>query len=54
MTSRIRSGTVRVNGAEPPVHAPLGGYKRSGIGRKLGPEGLAAYLETKVVADPRL
>ncbi|GAA4085342.1 aldehyde dehydrogenase family protein [Actinomadura miaoliensis] len=50
MASRIRSGTVRVNGAEPPVHAPLGGYKRSGIGRELGPEGLAAYLETKVVA----
>ena len=31
---------------------PFGGYKRSGIGRELGPHALDAYLETKtVIAD---
>jgi acyl-CoA reductase-like NAD-dependent aldehyde dehydrogenase len=29
--------------------APFGGVKNSGIGRELGSEGLAAYLETKAV-----
>jgi betaine-aldehyde dehydrogenase len=32
--------------------APFGGYKSSGIGRELGPEGLAAYLELKQVNLP--
>ncbi|WP_433242561.1 aldehyde dehydrogenase family protein [Actinomadura nitritigenes] len=50
IAAQIRSGTVRVNGAEPPVTAPLGGFRRSGIGRELGPEGLAHYVEHKVVA----
>lgn len=29
------------------LHAPFGGWKQSGIGRELGPEGLEAYLEPK-------
>ncbi|HEV7725628.1 MAG TPA: aldehyde dehydrogenase family protein [Modestobacter sp.] len=28
---------------------PTGGYKQSGWGRELGPEGLEGYLETKSV-----
>ncbi len=32
--------------------APFGGYKESGIGRELGPEGLAGYLEYKSVSLP--
>jgi len=28
---------------------PFGGYKRSGIGREMGHEGLKLYLETKNV-----
>lgn len=46
----IKAGTVHLNGADTPVHAPLGGFRHSGIGRELGPEGLAAYQEIKVVA----
>ena len=31
------------------LQAPFGGWKMSGIGRELGPEGLDAYLEQKLV-----
>ncbi|RVJ83460.1 aldehyde dehydrogenase family protein [Sinorhizobium medicae] len=32
--------------------APFGGFKESGIGREGGPEGLAAFLETKAALFP--
>lgn len=50
LASGLKAGTVRINGAATPVHAPAGGFKHSGIGRELGPEGIAAYQEIKVVA----
>ncbi len=51
---RIRTGTVTVNGGIPPhPRAPFGGFKQSGLGRELGPEGLRAYLEPKTIAYPR-
>jgi aldehyde dehydrogenase (NAD+) len=46
---RVRAGQVHVNGYGTSPGQPFGGYKMSGIGRKGGPEGLSAYLETKVV-----
>lgn len=50
VAARLRAGRVGIN-----VHGlshvamPTGGYKQSGWGRELGPEGLANFLETKSV-----
>lgn len=50
---RIRTGTVNVNGgAFLGGDAPFGGYKQSGVGREMGPEGFEEYLETKTIAYP--
>ncbi|WP_116365889.1 aldehyde dehydrogenase family protein [Parahaliea mediterranea] len=48
---RLRSGTVCVNGGNfYSADAPFGGYKHSGVGREMGPEGFEEYLETKTIA----
>ena len=48
---RLRCGTVTVNGGNYySPDAPFGGYKQSGIGREMGPEGFEEYLETKTIA----
>ncbi|RCG32166.1 aldehyde dehydrogenase family protein [Sphaerisporangium album] len=48
---RVRTGTYGVNMMNTmDPSTPFGGYKASGIGRELGPEGLAAYLEYKSIA----
>ncbi|MFI5619988.1 aldehyde dehydrogenase family protein [Streptomyces sp. NPDC051567] len=44
---RMETGQVDINGGRFNVLAPFGGHKRSGIGRELGPHGLAEYLQTK-------
>lgn len=51
LARRIRAGTVNVNGGNfYGPDAPFGGYKQSGIGREMGPEGFEEYLETKTIA----
>ncbi|GGQ67155.1 aldehyde dehydrogenase family protein [Streptomyces flaveolus] len=48
VAAALRLGTVWINDYHPYVpQAEWGGYKQSGVGRELGPAGLAEYRETK-------
>lgn len=50
---RLRTGSVAVNGSHPPFPlVPFGGFKESGLGRELGPEGLANFLEARSIGLP--
>ncbi|MGI5249453.1 aldehyde dehydrogenase family protein [Actinacidiphila glaucinigra] len=44
---RMDTGQVDINGGRFNPLAPFGGCKQSGVGRELGPHGLAEYLQTK-------
>ncbi|WP_436778250.1 aldehyde dehydrogenase [Yinghuangia sp. YIM S09857] len=46
---QVETGTIGVNDYSIDAGAPFGGVKASGIGRELGPEGLAAFTVTKSV-----
>ncbi|GHB73992.1 aldehyde dehydrogenase [Streptomyces viridiviolaceus] len=49
---RIRTGTVELNGHGVGFHAPIGGFKCSGIGREAGLEGFDSYVELKSYGLP--
>jgi acyl-CoA reductase-like NAD-dependent aldehyde dehydrogenase len=50
---RVRTGSIAVNGSYPPFPlVPFGGFKESGLGRELGPEGLAGFLEPRSIGLP--
>ncbi|WP_199552248.1 aldehyde dehydrogenase family protein [Streptomyces sp. N35] len=57
MARRMRHGTVWINDFHPYLpQAEWGGFGKSGVGRELGPTGLAEYRETKHIyqnLDPR-
>jgi betaine-aldehyde dehydrogenase len=46
---RIRTGTIGLNSYRVDLKCPFGGYKASGIGREMGVEGFANFLETKTI-----
>ena len=53
LASRVRTGCVAVNsGMIVDLRSPFGGFKKSGIGRELGPEGLACYTEYQSIILP--
>jgi betaine-aldehyde dehydrogenase len=53
VASRVRTGTCAINsGIIVDPKSPFGGFKSSGIGREMGPEGLAAFLETRTLVLP--
>ena len=43
---------MSINGFILDFNCPFGGFKASGLGRELGPEGLGAYLEYKTISFP--
>nr|MDT0664402.1 aldehyde dehydrogenase family protein [Micromonospora sp. DSM 115978] len=50
---RMRTGSVAVNGSYPPFPlVPFGGFKQSGLGRELGPDGLRSFLEARSIGLP--
>lgn len=53
MARRIRAGSVALNGGTGTMsYAPIGGYKRSGIGREYGPHWLREYQHEKSIFYP--
>jgi acyl-CoA reductase-like NAD-dependent aldehyde dehydrogenase len=49
---RIVTGSVGINGYQIDMGSPFGGVKASGMGRELGPEGLAAFQTLKSIYRP--
>tara|TARA_R110000772_G_scaffold121337_6_gene227655 strand:- start:1552 stop:2442 length:891 start_codon:yes stop_codon:yes gene_type:complete len=55
MALEVRTGLMWLNGGsggDMSVHAPFGGYKRSGFGREYGPGWLNEYMAEKVLSFP--
>jgi acyl-CoA reductase-like NAD-dependent aldehyde dehydrogenase len=50
---RMRTGSIAINGTYPPFPlVPFGGFRESGLGRELGPEGLQSFLEPRSIGLP--
>lgn len=52
VAARLDSGTVNINGGYMAAGSPFGGYKRSGIGREGGQEGIRDFQQIKLIAMP--
>jgi len=49
LARRVQTGSIGINHYFLDPAAPFGGVKASGIGRELGPEGLAAYFQLQTI-----
>jgi betaine-aldehyde dehydrogenase len=53
VAARVRTGVVAINSAMIlDFNSPFGGFKKSGIGRELGPEGIAPWTELQSIILP--
>ena len=53
VAARVRTGVVAINGSMIlDFNSPFGGFKKSGIGRELGPEGITPYTELQTIILP--
>jgi acyl-CoA reductase-like NAD-dependent aldehyde dehydrogenase len=54
MAQQIRAGQVWINGGMGNLYVkvPYGGYKRSGLGREMGPEWLREFMQQKAIVFP--
>lgn len=53
LAAQVRTGSVTINSSMIlDMKAPFGGFKSSGIGRELGPEGIAPYTELQTLITP--
>jgi aldehyde dehydrogenase (NAD+) len=51
VAKRVQTGSIGINHYMLDPAAPFGGVKASGIGRELGPEGLAAYFQVQSIYE---
>jgi acyl-CoA reductase-like NAD-dependent aldehyde dehydrogenase len=49
VAKQLRTGQVDINGGRFNVLAPFGGYKKSGIGREIGPLALEEFFQLKSI-----
>ncbi|MDE1916998.1 MAG: aldehyde dehydrogenase family protein [Sphingomonadales bacterium] len=49
MARKLRSGSIKINGAGMEFALPFGGFRQSGMGREHGRHGVEAFTETKAV-----
>ena len=53
VAARMRTGVVAINSSMIlDFNSPFGGFKKSGIGRELGPEGIAPWTELQTIILP--
>ena len=53
LATRVRTGVMTINSQMIlDMKSPFGGFKSSGIGRELGPEGIAPYTELQTIITP--